>query len=78
MIAVSQNVDDRVRPINRQNCTCGRKHSAKHDEDRHTAPGVRGYGSVRLNHSEKVVTRTRLHTMSLIFAEFDVIEFCLY
>ena len=34
----------------------------KHDEDRRTAPGVRGHGSVPLSHSGNVVTRTGLHT----------------
>ena len=34
----------------------------KHDEDRHTAQGVRGLGSVLFSHSENVVRRIGLHT----------------
>ena len=34
----------------------------KHNEDRHTAPGVCGNGSVPLSHSGNVVTRIGMHT----------------
>ena len=38
----------------------------KHNEDRLTAPGVCGNGSVPLSHSGNVVTRIGLHTHTLI------------
>ena len=34
----------------------------KHNEDGHTAPGVRGHGSLPLSHSGNVVTKIGLHT----------------
>ena len=37
----------------------------KHNEDRRTAPGVCGNGSVPLSHSGNVVTRTGIHTHTL-------------
>ena len=37
----------------------------KHNEDRRTAPGVCGNGSVPLSHSGDVVTRIGIHTLSL-------------
>ena len=35
---------------------------AKHNEDRRTAPGVCGNGSIPPSHSENVVTRIGIHT----------------
>ena len=37
----------------------------KHNEDRRTAPGVCGNGSVPLSHSGNVVTRTGMHTRTV-------------
>ena len=40
---------------------CMQTHN-KHDEDRCTAPGMHGHGSVSVSHSGTIVTRIELHT----------------
>ena len=62
VIAVSLNVGGGVRLIKpAQLYMCTQKHF-KHNEDRHTAPGVCGNGSVPLSHSGNVLTRMGIHT----------------
>ena len=62
VIAVSLNVDGGVRLIKSAKLyMCVQTHY-KHDEDGSTAPGVRGHGSVPLNHSGNVVTKIGIHS----------------
>ena len=57
---VSLNVGGGVRLIKPAKLyMCMHKHY-EHDEDGHTAPDVRGHGSVPLSHTGNVVTRTGL------------------
>ena len=66
VIAVSLNVGGGVRLIKPAKLYMCTQTHYKHDEDGRTAPGVRGHGSVPLNHSGNVVTRIGLHTPKLI------------
>ena len=61
VIAVSLNVGGGVRLIKPAKLYMYTQTHYKHDEDGRTAPGVRGHGSVPLNHSGNVVARIRLH-----------------
>ena len=62
MIAESLNVGGGVHLIQPAKlCMCMQKHY-KHNEDRRTAPGVCGNGSVLLSHSGNVITRIGIHT----------------
>ena len=62
VIAVSLNVGGGVRLIKPAKLYICTQTHYKHDKDGHTAPGVRGHGSVLLSQSGNVVTRTGLHT----------------
>ena len=55
---------------NRQNCACARK-TLQHKEDRRTAPGVCGNGSVPLSHSGNVVTKIGTHTHTYLSISLD-------
>ena len=62
VLAVSLNVGGGVHLIKPAKlCMCMQKHY-KHNEDRRTAPGVCGNGSVPLSHSGNVFTRIGIHT----------------
>ena len=65
VIALSLNVGGGVRLIDPAILyMCMQKHY-RHNENGHTAPGVRGNGSVPLSHSGNVVTRIRLQQKQL-------------
>ena len=67
MIAVSLNVGGGARLIKGAKLyLCVQTHY-KHDEDGRTAPGVRGKGSVPLNHSGNVVTHTAAQARNMFF-----------
>ena len=64
VIAVSLNVGGGVLLIKPAKLYMCMQTHYKHDEDKHTAPGVRGHGSVSLSHSGNIVTRIGFHTLN--------------
>ena len=64
VIAVSVDVGGGVRLIKPAKLYMCTQTHYKRDEDGRTVPDVRGHGSVPLNHSRNVVTRTGLHTLT--------------
>ena len=73
MIAVSMNVGGGVRLIKLAKLYMCMQTHYKHDEDGHTALGVRSHGSVPLSHSLRELDYTHTHTHNSVILSLDLI-----
>ena len=70
MIAGLLNVGGGIRLIKQAKLDMCTHTHYKHNEDRRTAAGVRGHGSIPLSHSGNAVKRIGLHTHTLLCKTF--------